>query len=157
MTVNGSVLAEVGAFKAEIVNLPQKHHRSRNADDTTNAPILANTCYQQPFFMSISNFKKHNKMSKRQKLEAKIEAKKAQIQKLKEEIIELRKETFLLSDKQQRFEEKEETHIVSRRPKKEETFLIGRIYWKEYFRDEDTGNVITIERNQIVRKNGEWL
>lgn len=96
-------------------------------------------------------------MSKRQKLEAKIEAKKAQIQKLKEEIIELRKETFLLSDKQQRFEEKEETHIVSRRPKKEETFLIGRIYWKEYFRDEDTGNVITIERNQIVRKNGEWL
>jgi hypothetical protein len=96
-------------------------------------------------------------MSKRQKLEAKIEAKKAQIQKLKEDIIELRKETFFLSDKQQWFIEKEETHIVSRRPKKEETFLIGRIYWKEDFRDEDTGNVITIERNRIVRKNGEWL
>jgi hypothetical protein len=49
---NGSVLAEVGDFRAEFVNLPQKHHRSRNADVTTNAPILANTCYQQPFYQS---------------------------------------------------------------------------------------------------------
>jgi hypothetical protein len=52
LDANGSVLAEVGDFRAETVNLPQKHHRSRNADDATNAPILANTCYQQPFFQS---------------------------------------------------------------------------------------------------------
>jgi hypothetical protein len=51
---NGSVLAEVGAFRAEIVKPPQKHHRSRNADDTTNAPILANTCYQQPLFQIVT-------------------------------------------------------------------------------------------------------
>ena len=56
---NGSVLAEVGDFRAETVNLPQKHHRSRNVAVTTNAPILANTCYQQPFFQS--NFKQLNK------------------------------------------------------------------------------------------------
>jgi len=52
MAHNGSVLAEVGDLEHETVNLPQKHHRSRNVDDTTNAPILANTCYQQPFFQS---------------------------------------------------------------------------------------------------------
>jgi hypothetical protein len=56
ITANVSVLAEVGAFRAETVRLPQKHHRSRNVDDTTNAPILANTCYQQPFYQLISNF-----------------------------------------------------------------------------------------------------
>jgi hypothetical protein len=49
---NGSVLAEVGDFRAETVNLPQKHHKSRNVAVTTNTPILANTCYQQPFFQS---------------------------------------------------------------------------------------------------------
>jgi hypothetical protein len=37
---------------AETVRLPQKHHRSRNVAVITNAPILANTCYQQPFFQS---------------------------------------------------------------------------------------------------------
>jgi hypothetical protein len=52
LAANGRVLAEVGAFRVETVRLPQKHHRSRNVDDTTNAPILANTCYQQPFFRS---------------------------------------------------------------------------------------------------------
>jgi hypothetical protein len=49
---NGSVLAEVGDLEHEFFTLPQKLHRSRNVDDTTNAPILANTCYQQPFFQS---------------------------------------------------------------------------------------------------------
>ena len=53
---NGSVLAEVGDFRAETVKSPQKHHRSRSVDDTTNAPILANTCYRLPF-QRIINFK----------------------------------------------------------------------------------------------------
>jgi hypothetical protein len=56
MAHNGSVLAEVGDFRAEFVSIPQKHHRSRKADFSRIAPILANTCYQQPFFQSISKF-----------------------------------------------------------------------------------------------------
>jgi hypothetical protein len=51
------VLAEVGDLEHGIFNLPQKHHRSRNDAVTTNAPILANTCYQQPFFNQIIKFK----------------------------------------------------------------------------------------------------
>jgi hypothetical protein len=50
MLHNGSVLAEVGDFRAETVSLPQNHQKSKNVAVTTNAPILANTCYQQPFF-----------------------------------------------------------------------------------------------------------
>lgn len=36
---NGLVLAEVGDLEHETVNLPQKHHRSRNVDDSTNTPF----------------------------------------------------------------------------------------------------------------------
>jgi hypothetical protein len=50
MAGNGSVLAEVGDLEHETVKPPQKYHKSRNDADTNNAPILANTCYQQPFF-----------------------------------------------------------------------------------------------------------
>jgi hypothetical protein len=54
---NGSVLAEVGDFRAETVRLPQKHHRSTRFDFSSNAPILANTCYQQPFYQLVINSK----------------------------------------------------------------------------------------------------
>ncbi len=96
-------------------------------------------------------------MTKRERLEAKIESKKSQIEKLESEIIELTKETLLLSDEKQWFVEKEETRVISKRPKKEETLLVGRIYWKEDFGDEDTGDVVTVERSEVVRENGEWV
>lgn len=54
---NGSVLAEVGDLEHRSVNLPQKHHRSRNVEVSKSAPILASTCYQQPFFRSKLKFK----------------------------------------------------------------------------------------------------
>jgi len=50
MFANGSVLAEVGGIGIRNCQTTTKAHRSRNVDDITNAPILANTCYQQPFF-----------------------------------------------------------------------------------------------------------
>lgn len=43
------VLAEVGDFRAETVNLPQKHHRSRNVAVSTNAPF-----WQTPVISSLS-------------------------------------------------------------------------------------------------------
>lgn len=85
-----------------------------------------------------------------------IDAKIEKIKQLKTEITELRKESILLSDKHQQFTEKEEEVLICGRPKKYETKLIGRIHWKDDFVDEDTGDVITIDRTQIVRVNGEW-
>ena len=78
------------------------------------------------------------------------------IAQIKTEIVALKKEELLLCDEHQRFEEKEEEITISRRPKKTEKRLIGRIHWKEEFKDEDTGKGIWIERSQIVRVNGVW-
>ena len=85
-----------------------------------------------------------------------IDAKIEKIKQLKTEITELSRESILLSDKHQQFTEKEEEVLICGRPKKYETKLIGRIHWKEDFIDEDTGDVITIDRSQIVRINGKW-
>lgn len=78
------------------------------------------------------------------------------IAEIKSEIIALKKENLLLCDESQRFEETEEEVIISRRPKKTEKQMIGRIYWKEEFKDEDTGESIWIERSEVVRVNGVW-
>ena len=78
------------------------------------------------------------------------------IAQIKSEIVALKKEALLLCDEQQRFEENEEEIIISRRPKKTEKRLIGRIHWKEELKDEDTGKGFWIERSQVVRVDGVW-
>lgn len=78
------------------------------------------------------------------------------IDQIKSEIIALKKENLLLCDETQRFEETEEEVIISRRPKKTEKRLIGRVLWKEEFKDESTGQSIWIERSRVVRVNGVW-
>lgn len=99
-------------------------------------------------------------MTKRERLEAKRKSNFDKIEDLKKQNIELSKELYLLSDKKQWFIEKEEEHTISKRPKKTETFLVGRIFWKEYFEDgsypNDKSKGIWIERSKIVRINGEW-
>ncbi len=94
---------------------------------------------------------------KRDELEALIQSKKDAIETLKEEIIELRKETILLSDEKQWFKEEMET-ITYRENRKKVSVdkLVGRRYWNEDFMDEDTKEVITIERCQVVRVDGIW-
>lgn len=96
-------------------------------------------------------------MKTRKQITKAIEAKFEKIKTLKAEIIELRKEDLLLNDKKQQFTEKDEEVLISGRPKKYETRLVGRIHWKEDFVDEDNGSVITIDRSQVVRVNGEWI
>ena len=92
-----------------------------------------------------------------------IKLEKAKFDKIKQleaEIIELRKEGLLLSDKKQWFTEAEEEVLICGRPKKYETKLIGRIHWIETFKDEDQqdgSNDIKLERKKIVRVNSEWL
>ena len=92
-------------------------------------------------------------MTKRERLEAKITAKKKQITQLHDEIIKLRIDSYALSDKEQWFTETKE--IVGRGKNKKEK-LIGRINWKEDFKDEGSGEVITIERCQVVKIDGVW-
>lgn len=93
-------------------------------------------------------------ITKRQRLEAKIKANNNKIKELQNKNAEIRKETFLLCDKVQRFEEK--TEIIGH-GKSKRVALLGRIYWKEDFIDDDSKKTITIERSQVVRANGDWL
>lgn len=95
---------------------------------------------------------------KRYQIINKIKAKQQLIEKLKSEILELRREETLLSDRRQQFVEKEEDVLVSGRPKVYEKKLVGRVHWKEKFVDEDDPNIsISIPRSQAVRINGEWI
>jgi hypothetical protein len=94
----------------------------------------------------------------REQLWDSIREKQRQINSLHEEITELYRQTLLLCDEKQRFEEKEEVFIVRENRKKvSKKHLMGRIYWNEDFKDGDTGEIITIQRSQLVRKDGEWL
>lgn len=82
------------------------------------------------------------------------------IEALKRENIELAKQSILLSDEVQQFTEEIESHPKSkyqRKPNYLDGKLVGRIHWKESFKDEDTGKSIEIERSQIVRIDGEWV
>lgn len=94
----------------------------------------------------------------RKKINDLIESKKQSIQDLKIEISELRKQELLMSDDVQQYYEKEVEVTISRRPKKVEKQLHGFIKWKEYFKDEDRPDEpVEIERNMVVRVNGEWI
>lgn len=93
---------------------------------------------------------------KRDTLHKKIYSKQEQIEKLKSEIVELNKQNFLLSDKQQQFVEENEEVLICGRPKKYETKLIGRVNWKQKFEDGD-GGFVMIDRSLVVRVNGEWV
>jgi hypothetical protein len=95
----------------------------------------------------------------RQEIEAKRQENFQKIEALKKENIELAKQDILLCDETQRFEEKIESHPKTkyqRKPHWLDGKLVGRIFWNENLKDEDTGEVITIERQQIVRVDGEW-
>ena len=100
-------------------------------------------------------------MTKRERLEAKRKSNFDKIEDLKKQNIELAKELCLLSDEKQWFTEKEEEHVISKRPKKTETFLVGRIHWNEFLKDEsypdDESEGVWIERSQVVRVNEKWL
>lgn len=93
-------------------------------------------------------------MTKRNRIEKSIGLKMDKIKLLRDEIIELRKKAYLLSDKEQWFTEKEET---IGRGKNAVTRLVGRIHWRESFTDDDTGKIIRFERSEAVRINGEWI
>lgn len=92
----------------------------------------------------------------RQDIRNEIQSKKDSIAQLEYELDLLWKENALFCDDEQWFTEEMETVTVQRRPKVEEKRLIGKIHWKETFKDQDTDRSFTIERQRIVRIDGEW-
>ena len=92
-------------------------------------------------------------MKTRKQIEKKAEKLHAIRRNAKAALVELQKQYYLLCDKEQWFTEKEET---VGRGRTKETRLVGRINWKDYFVDDDTGKKIEIERSEIVRINGVW-
>lgn len=96
-------------------------------------------------------------MTKREELQLKAKGNFDKIQLLRKENSNIEKDLLLLSDDKQWFVEKIETttEIVNRK-KVTVDRLIGRVFWKEDFKDDETGEVVTVERNQVVRVDGNW-
>ena len=93
----------------------------------------------------------------RKQIEALIASKKQTIQQFKTDIIQLERQALLMSDEEQWFtEENEMVTEKDGRKKNRVERLIGRVHWNENFKDESTGEVITIERSQVVRVDGNW-
>lgn len=71
----------------------------------------------------------------------------------------LYRKSLTISDDKQWFKEEVESHPkqkYQRKPHWLDGQLVGRIHWVEEFKDEDGGESVFIERNRIVRINGEW-
>ena len=93
----------------------------------------------------------------RQEIEAKRQENFQKIEVLKKENHELAIQDILLCDEKQRFEEKIESQPKSKHQRKPNWLdgkLVGRIFWNEDFKDESTGEVVTIERREVVRVDG---
>lgn len=92
-------------------------------------------------------------MKTREKLLKKIEDNNAKIKKLHSDNIALKIQEHQICDDKQRYTEQVE---VRGRGKKKEDIIVGRIHWREDFKDEDTGETITIKRSQAVRIGDTW-
>lgn len=92
----------------------------------------------------------------RAEINAKIAEKREQVRAINSEITALQKEALMLCDEEQWYKEEDEVFTISKRPKKTETKRVGRIYWLQNFIDESNGNILPIERSEIVKINGEW-
>lgn len=89
----------------------------------------------------------------RKHINKKIENNIEKIKLLHNENVLLKIKEHQICDDKQRYTEQ----IESRgRGKDKHDIIVGRIHWKEDFTDEDTGEIITIERSQAVRIGDTW-
>lgn len=98
-------------------------------------------------------------MTEREQLEAEYKEQQEIIKVAQGKLQKLRIDWWLLSDEKQQYKEQEEEWTVKDgRKKKKEKHLVGRIYWKQFFQDEDKapGEGVWVDRNQIVRVDGIW-
>ena len=96
-------------------------------------------------------------MTKREILAEKIRLNNLKIKELEKKNFLLEIEAIQISDKNQKYSEKiEKIARFENRKKVYEDVLIGKVTWKEHFIDEETGEVVDIERNTLVRRNDRW-
>lgn len=76
------------------------------------------------------------------------------IELINEQLLDLERQNALLSDKKQRYKEEIEEHGKGKNKK---TYLVGRVYWVETFKDQDTGTLFPMTRSQVVKQDGEWI
>ncbi len=93
-------------------------------------------------------------MTKRELIHKKIKAINDKMDVLNAEKRVLIEEAYLLTDKVQQFTEKDE---IWGRGKNKRSVRVGRIHWKENFKDEDSGEILVLERSCVVRNDGEWI
>jgi len=86
----------------------------------------------------------------RQSLLNQIEKNEKKIIQLRKKIVELKIQELKFSDKKQQY--KEGIEIVGGKE-----VLRGRIFFKESWIDEDSKEVVEIERKQIVMENNKWI
>lgn len=55
------------------------------------------------------------------------------------------------------YSEKEEDYIISKRLKKVEKRIYGRVKFMQTFKDDDTGESIEAEMSVVVNNNGKWI
>jgi hypothetical protein len=97
-------------------------------------------------------------MTERERKQAEIDSKKAQIKKLNEEIDVLKLDCLLLSDDKQWYTETTEVQTSGRGKNVTTTeHLVGWVNWIEHFVDESTGKSVPIERRKAVKVDGEWI
>ncbi len=99
--------------------------------------------------------KKQGKMSRARKvLRNSIALRKDKISKLENEIEELTKAELMISDK---FCWIKEVTLTQGKGKSKQDVTFTVIVWNEEFKDEDTGEVITIERFRAIKRDGIWI
>lgn len=95
--------------------------------------------------------------TERQQILDAIATKKIILEETEKELIELYKKNAMFCDENQWYVETVEDVVIKKRPKKVCTKKIGRVHWLENFMDQSTGDVIEIERAEIVSRDGIWF
>lgn len=96
-------------------------------------------------------------MRTRQVVKAEYKETKEAIKSLQGKLIDLEIEEIQICDDEQSYSEKmEEWDEKQGRKKIKVPHMVGRIHFIQEFKDGDTGKVIEIERNPIVRLDGVW-
>lgn len=108
------------------------------------------------YFATTSGTTKIWTMTTRKKIEQRVKRNLERIKKLELENTELKRQAMLMSDEDQWFTE-DDNFNPKMRYKGKPVHSVGRVHWKESVIDEDTGDVIELERCKTVRINGEWV
>lgn len=96
-------------------------------------------------------------MTEREYLNSEIVRLEELIKDSQKSIRETQVKIYQLCDDVSTYKEGREDVLISSRPKKFENKLIGRVFWTQYFEDEDTGQKIAIDRKRIVREDNKWF